>query len=56
MNMKNALFICCWMALALLLQFALTHLIAEEDMVTFRFTAEATHQGEFMALRQRASG
>ena len=31
-------------------QFALTHIIAEEDIVTFRFTAEATHQGEFMGI------
>ena len=32
------------------IQFTLTHLIAEEDIVTFRFTAEATHRGEFMGI------
>lgn len=32
------------------IQFSLTHIIAEEDILTFRFTAEATHQGEFMGI------
>ncbi|MBC7776955.1 MAG: ester cyclase [Phycisphaerae bacterium] len=32
------------------IQFALTHIIAEEDIVTFRFTAEATHKGDFMGI------
>lgn len=32
------------------IQFTLTHIIAEEDYVTFRFTATATHEGEFMGI------
>ncbi|MBK9270875.1 MAG: ester cyclase [Saprospiraceae bacterium] len=32
------------------IQFTLTQIIAEEDIVCFRFTAEATHQGEFMGI------
>lgn len=32
------------------IQFTLTHIIAEESIVTFRFSAEATHQGEFMGI------
>lgn len=32
------------------IQFTLTHIVAEEDIVTFRFTAEATHRGEFMGI------
>lgn len=32
------------------IQFALTHIIAETNIVSFRFTAEATHQGEFMGI------
>lgn len=32
------------------IQFALTHLIADENFVTFRFTAEATHRGELMGI------
>jgi predicted ester cyclase len=32
------------------IQFALTHLVADEDYVTFRFEAEATHKGELMGI------
>ncbi len=32
------------------IQFELTHIIADENFVTFRFVAEATHQGEFMGI------
>lgn len=32
------------------IHFTLTHLIAEEDIVCFRFTAEATHKGKFMEI------
>ena len=32
------------------IQFTITHLIADADFVTFRFEAEATHQGEFMGI------
>ncbi len=32
------------------IQFNLTHIIAEEDYVCFRFTATATHKGEFMGI------
>jgi predicted ester cyclase len=32
------------------IQFELTHLIADESFVTFRFVAEATHQGELMGI------
>lgn len=31
-------------------QFSLTHILSEEDIVAFRFGAEATHQGEFMGI------
>lgn len=33
------------------IQFTLTHIIADEDHVTFRFTAEATHKGELMGIQ-----
>ena len=33
------------------IQFELTHIIADENFVTFRFVAEATHQGEFMGIQ-----
>lgn len=32
------------------IQFQLTHMIADEDHVTFRFVAEATHKGEFLGI------
>ena len=32
------------------IQFKITHLIADPDFVTFRFEAEATHQGELMGI------
>jgi len=32
------------------IQFTLTQLIAEEEIVCFRFKAEATHRGEFMGI------
>ncbi|HAV77907.1 MAG TPA: hypothetical protein DCX53_11210 [Anaerolineae bacterium] len=32
------------------IQFELTHIISDEKFVTFRFVAEATHQGEFMGI------
>lgn len=32
------------------IQFELSHLIADEDQVCFRFIAQATHQGEFMGI------
>ena len=32
------------------IHFTLTHVVAEEDYVCFRFTAEATHQSEFMGI------
>jgi predicted ester cyclase len=33
------------------IQFELTHIIADENFVTFRFVAQATHQGEFMGIQ-----
>lgn len=33
------------------IQFDLTHIVAEEEYVMFRFVAEATHRGEFMGLQ-----
>ena len=33
------------------IQFELTHIIADENFVTFRFVAEATHRGEFMGIQ-----
>lgn len=33
------------------IQFELTHIIADENFVTFRFAAEATQQGEFMGIQ-----
>lgn len=32
------------------IQFTLTHIIAQSDFVVFRFTATATHKGEFMGI------
>ena len=32
------------------IQFTLTHIVAEEEYVVFRFEATATHQGEFMGI------
>lgn len=32
------------------IQFTLTHIIAQVDYVVFRFTATATHKGEFMGI------
>lgn len=32
------------------IQFALTHILAEENYVCFRFTAEATHKGPFLGI------
>lgn len=32
------------------IQFNITHIIADEDFVTFRCTMEATHQGEFLGI------
>jgi len=32
------------------IQFIFTHIIAEEDFVTFRCIIEATHQGEFLGI------
>lgn len=32
------------------IQFQLSHLIAEEEFVCFRFTATSTHEGEFMGI------
>lgn len=32
------------------IQFTITHVIAEEDIVCFRFTAYATHRSEFMGI------
>lgn len=33
------------------IQFELTHIIADDSYVTFRFVAQATHQGEFMGIK-----
>lgn len=33
------------------IQFELTHLIADENFVTFRFEAQATHRGDFMGIQ-----
>lgn len=33
------------------IQFHMTHLVADDEYVTFRFVAEATHQGEFMGIK-----
>ena len=32
------------------IQFTITHIIAQEDYVCFRFLAEATHKGELMGI------